>query len=133
MQTLVTAALHPKITAGIADVPAGCDLNGPEAGRAPGWPMWYWATQGKDEKRVRSASRYYDVVNFASRIKVPILIGLGLVDIACPAPGVFTVANQLKGRREVVIMPQTGHGGDHGPYYRRAEEWLNALKNGQAP
>jgi cephalosporin-C deacetylase-like acetyl esterase len=132
LQTIVTAALHPKVTAGIADVPAGCDLNGPEAGRAPGWPMWYWATQGKDEKNVRAASRYYDVVNFASRVKAPILIGLGLVDTVCPAPGVFTMSNQLKGRREVVVMPQAGHGGDHGVYQQRAEAWLGALVKREA-
>ncbi len=131
LQTIVTAALHPKVTAGIADVPAGCDLDGPEAGRAPGWPMWYWATQGKDEKKVREAARYYDVVNFASRVRCPILIGLGLVDTTCPAPGVFTMANQLRGPKEVVVMPAAGHGGDHGAYWKRSEAWFAALVKGE--
>ncbi len=49
LQSIVTAALHPKITAVMAEVPAGCDLNGPVASRLPGWPMWYWKTQGKDD------------------------------------------------------------------------------------
>jgi len=133
LQTIVTAALHPRATAGIADVPAGCDLNGPEAGRAAGWPMWYWQTQGKEEAMVRAASRYYDVVNFASRVKAPILIGLGLVDTVCPAPGVFAMTNELKGPKEVVIMPGAGHGGDHRPFQQRSEAWLAALVKGEKP
>jgi hypothetical protein len=61
----------------MASVPAGCDLNGPVAQRAPGWPMWYWKTQGKDEAKVRRAADYFDVVNFATRVKCPALIGAG--------------------------------------------------------
>jgi cephalosporin-C deacetylase-like acetyl esterase len=133
MQTIVTAALHPGVTAAVADVPAGCDLNGPEAGRAPGWPMWYWQTQGKDERKVREAARYYDVVNFAPRVKRPVLIGLGLVDTTCPAPGVFTMANQLRGPKEVVVMPAAGHGGDHTAYWKRSEAWFSALVKGEGP
>jgi len=101
--------------------------------RGPGWPMWYWATQGKDEAKVRAASRYYDVVNFAPRVTAPILIGLGLVDTVCPAPGVFAMANALKGPKEVVVMPLAGHGGDHGAYQRRAEAWSAALLKGTSP
>ncbi len=130
LQTIVTAALHPKITAGAADVPAGCDLNGPDAGRAAGWPMWYWATEGKDAAKVRAASRYYDVVNFAPRVKCPIVVGLGLVDVTCPAPGVFAMTNALKGPKEVVVMPTTGHGGDHGAYSKRCEAWFADLVKG---
>jgi cephalosporin-C deacetylase-like acetyl esterase len=77
LQSIVAAGLHPKITAVMAAVPAGCDLNGPVAQRAPGWPMWYWKTQGKDEAKVRRAADYFDVVNFATRVKCPALIGAG--------------------------------------------------------
>jgi enterochelin esterase-like enzyme len=39
MQSLMLAGLHPEqITAVTALLPAGCDLNGPELGRAGGWP-----------------------------------------------------------------------------------------------
>ncbi|MCA1948474.1 MAG: acetylxylan esterase [Armatimonadetes bacterium] len=133
MQTIVTAALHPKVTAGIADVPAGCDLNGPVAGRAPGWPMWYWQTQGKDPERVRRAAGYYDVVNFAPRVRCPILVGLGLIDTTCPPPGVFAMVNSLAGPKEVVAMPTAGHGGDHSAFHRRSEEWLAAILRGGRP
>ena len=34
-QLIVTAGRHPKIMAVLACVPAGCDINGPVAGRLP--------------------------------------------------------------------------------------------------
>ena len=134
MQAIVTAALHPKVTAGLVDAPAGCDLNGPAAGRAPGWPAWYWQTQGKDPERVRRTSRYFDVVNFASLVKSPILVVMGLADTTCPAPGVFAMTNQLQGPKEVVVTVQGGHGGSHEMYYRRSLAWLTAFaKDGRPP
>jgi cephalosporin-C deacetylase len=133
LQSLVTAALHPKITAVLACVPAGCDLSGPLAGRLPGWPMWYYATRGKDETKVRRAAAYYDVVNFASRIQCPVLVGVGLIDTTCPSPGVFAACNQLKGPKEIVVLPVAEHGdkrGSHAPYYARFNAWNQALLKG---
>jgi cephalosporin-C deacetylase len=134
LQSLVTAALHPKVTAVMACVPAGCDLNGPEADRLPGWPMWYWNTKGKDELKVRETARYFDVVNFAPRVTCPVLIGVGLIDTVCPCPGVLAAANQLKGRREIVPLPLGEHGDKHGahaPYYARFDAWNRTLVQGQ--
>jgi cephalosporin-C deacetylase-like acetyl esterase len=135
LQSIVTAGLHPQITAVLACVPAGCDLNGPVAGRLPGWPMWYWKSQGKDEAQVRQAAEYYDVVNFASRVKCPVLIGAGLIDTVCPPPGVYAAYNQLSGPKEIVVLPRGEHGekkGSHGPYYARFNAWLQALAQGKS-
>lgn len=137
LQSFVTAALHPRITAVLACVPAGCDLSGPEAKRLPGWPMWYYKTQGKDEAKVREAARYYDVVNFASRIRVPVLVGAGLIDTTCPTPGVMAACNQLQGPKEILILPLSEHGDKNGSqnhYYERFNAWKEALvKGGPAP
>jgi cephalosporin-C deacetylase len=140
LQALMTAGFHPKITACLAEVPAGCDMLGPEVGRSPGWPMWYWQTKGKDENKVRSireASRYYDVVNFASRIKCPVLIGAGMIDETCPPAGILAGANQIKSPKEVVLMPRAPHQDEnhsHAPYAERCwSAWLPALRFGQRP
>jgi cephalosporin-C deacetylase-like acetyl esterase len=134
-QTLVTAAIHPRVTAALAIVPAGCDMLGPKVGRAPGWPQWFDRTQGKDEAKVREASRYYDVVNFAPRIKCPVLVGFGLVDEVCPAEGVMAAVNQITAPKEVVILPAAEHqeiGGSHQAYYKRMYgAWLSALRAGK--
>jgi len=134
MQTLMTAGLYPKVTAAIACVPAGCDLTGPEAGRSPGWPGWYWSTNGKDPAKVREASRYYDVVNFAARIHCPVLVAVGLIDQTCPPAGVFAALNQVKGPKEILIMPNgehQDHNGAHQPFYERSWAWKTALVQGK--
>jgi cephalosporin-C deacetylase-like acetyl esterase len=135
-QAIVTAGIHPAVTAFAANVPAGCDHTGKQAGRAPGWPNWASRTwqmkdgQKKDEQKMLDASRYFDAMNFAPRAKCPGLIGIGLVDTTCPAEGVIATCNELKGPKEIVIMPRADHGGDHQDYYAKFGAFLEKhLKN----
>jgi cephalosporin-C deacetylase-like acetyl esterase len=134
MQALVTAGLCPKISAALAIVPAGCDMLGPVVGRKGGWPQWYANTAGKDAAKVHAASRYFDVVNFASRIRCPVLVGTGLIDEVCPAAGVLAAANQIQSPKEVVILPGAEHqeiNGSHAAYNHRCyDQWLPALRQG---
>lgn len=124
-QAIVTAGIHPAVTAFAANVPAGCDHTGKQAGRLPGWPNWASRTwQGKDEKKMLETARYFDAMNFATRVKCPGLIGLGLVDPVCPAEGIFATCNQLQGPKEIVIMPKADHGGDHKDYYAKFGPFL---------
>jgi cephalosporin-C deacetylase-like acetyl esterase len=110
-------------------------MLGPDAGRAPGWPMWVFNTQGKDPQKVREAARYFDVANFASRITCPVLIGCGLIDETCPPEGILAAANQIRGRKEVVLLPQGPHQNEnnsHAPYDKRCwQDWLPALRQGK--
>ena len=135
LQTLMTAGFHPKVTAALASVPAGCDMLGPEVGRSPGWPQWYWQTGGKDEKKVRAASRYFDVANFTPKIKCPVLIGCGLIDETCPPEGILAAANQIRSPKEVVLLPIAGHQNENGSqaaYEKRCwQDWLPALRDGK--
>jgi cephalosporin-C deacetylase-like acetyl esterase len=134
-QSLITAAIHPRVTAALALVPAGCDMLGPDVGRAPGWPAWFDQTRGKDATKVHEASRYFDVVNFAPRIKCPVLVGFGLIDDVCPPEGVMAAVNQVSAPKEVVILPLSEHQETHGsqqPYYKRMHDaWLPALRDGK--
>jgi cephalosporin-C deacetylase len=125
-QAIVTAGIHPAVTAFAANVPAGCDHTGKQAGRLPGWPNWASRTwQNKDEQKMLETARYFDAMNFATRVKCPGLIGLGLVDPVCPAEGIFATCNQLQGPKEIVIMPLADHGGDHKAYHAKFNPFLN--------
>ena len=136
-QTLMTAGLHPEnITAVLALVPSGCDTLGPEVGHAPDFTRWYFRTEGgKDPQKVREASRYYDTANFASLIKCPALVGVGLRDEVCPPAGVFAAVNQITSPKELIILSKSGHQNENGsqaPYdKRRWDAWLPALCKGQ--
>ncbi len=135
MQTIITASIHPKITAGMALVPAGCDLLGPANQHEPGWPKWYFMAKNREKEQaaIYEAAGYYDAVYFASRIKVPMLIGVGLIDTTCPPIGVITAFNNLKGPKELVIMPKSDHvgrGGLQAAYVNRMNEWADMMRQG---
>ena len=105
-QSLVTAALHPKITAMIAVAPGGCDITAPLAGRGDSFPFLLsgWP-RAANQEAVVEAGRYYDVVNFASRIKCPALVSLGLIDTVCWPVGIYAAYNQIPGPKELVVLP----------------------------
>ena len=62
----------------IAIAPGGCDITAPLAGRGDSFPYFLsgWP-RAANQEAVVEAGRYYDVVNFASRIKCPALVSLG--------------------------------------------------------
>jgi len=136
LQGLATAGLHPKITAVLVNVPAGCDPTAPWIGRSVSWPYWHRSTRGKDEKKVMETSRYFDGVNFAAHIRCPALVALGLIDqTSCPA-GVFAAFNQMKGPKEAVVMVRSAHqarGHSQADWGRRSQAWFEALAQGNPP
>ncbi len=135
LQSILIAGLHPRITAVMANVPAGCDHTGDAVGRASGWPQWNANLWGKDKEKVRTASRYYDVVNFAARVKCPVLVSMGFIDETCPPAGILAACSQLKGPCEKVFLPLSDHHGNgnaQAAYYARAAAWRAAMLKGAA-
>lgn len=134
-QALVAAALDDRVTAVVVNVPALCDQNGPEAGRAPPFPYWVAKEPGSlDPARIAEAARYFDVAHFAPRIKAPVLVSAGLADESCPPAGIAAMSNLLPGTKEVVFLPGANHkgdGGTHEPYIRRSKVWLEAARTGK--
>jgi cephalosporin-C deacetylase-like acetyl esterase len=136
LQALMIGGLHPKITAVIANVPAGCDQTGPLLGRQPGWPMWPYQVQGRDAAKVQETARYYDVVNFAGRVRCPTLVSVGLIDTTCPPSGVIAAFNQLAGPKELLVLERSDHqgrGNTQAPFSTRSAAWLRALVRGERP
>jgi cephalosporin-C deacetylase-like acetyl esterase len=134
-QAIMIAGLYPHFTAALAIRPAGGDMRAPEAGRAPGWPMWYDWAQDKDPEKVHHASEYFDPANFAPHINCPVLAGLGLLDeVAAPA-SILAVMNRVAAPKEIVIMPQATHqseGETSKPYYTRWGLWMWNLRQGKS-
>jgi cephalosporin-C deacetylase-like acetyl esterase len=137
-QTIAIAALQPKITAAITVAPAGCDLNAEAANRAAGWPFWmaHNPAPAHDRAALFEAARYFDAVNFAARVRVPMLVAVGLIDTTCPPSGELAMANQLKGPKEIGIFPLADHNGSNNsraPFRERIAAWREALRSGRAP
>ncbi len=135
-QALMVAGLDPDhVTAALTLVPAACDMLAPDAGRAAGFPNWYYNTTGKDPAKVRSASRYYDPANFGRRINAPVLIAAGLFDTTAPPSSIMAAAGAITAPKELLFL-QSGHqdvNGSQTPFNDRCYgAWLPALRQGQA-
>lgn len=104
-QSLMLAGLRPeKITAVLVCVPAGADLNADLHGRKAGYPNW----PSKDAK-VMETALYFDPVNFASKIKAPVLAAMGFIDTVSPPAGIWTALNQIPGPKEPLPMIESEH------------------------
>ena len=104
-QSLALGGLRPdKISAVLVCVPAGADSNGDLHGRKAGYPNW-----PSDNPDVMKTALYFDTVNFASRIKAPVMAGLGFIDTISPPAGVWTMLNQIPGPVEALPMIESEH------------------------
>ena len=52
---------------------------------------------------------YFDTVNFASRIKAPVMAGMGFIDTISPPAGVWTALNQIAGPVEALPLIESEH------------------------
>src|ERR1019366_8826020 len=133
-QAIMVAGLYPTVTAMMAMVPSSCDVTGPRIGRAIGYPNWADQAREKHNDKILETARYFDPVNFASDIKCPALIAPGLLDETSPPTGVFTAFNQITSPKQLLILVNSNHAGDHNsqaPFNNLAEQWLNAIKQGK--
>jgi cephalosporin-C deacetylase-like acetyl esterase len=104
-QSLVLAGLRPeKITAVLVNVPAGADANGDLHGRKAGYPNW-----PSTDPQVMATALYFDPVNFALRIKAPVLAAIGFIDTTSPPAGIFTALNQIPVGKEPLPMIESEH------------------------
>ena len=104
-QSLALAGLRPdRISEVLVCVPAGADSNGDLHGRKAGYPNW-----PSDNPDVMKTALYFDTVNFAPRIKAPVVAGLGFIDTISPPAGVWTALNQIPGPVEALPMIESEH------------------------
>lgn len=132
-QSLAIAGLDRRITGVVVDVPAGADANAAQHDRMPGYPNWDVANP-----RVADAARYFDVVNFASRITAPTMIAMGFIDTVTPSIGIWTAYNQIGAPKEAVPMIDSPHNHlatprQQQPWVTRSAAWLSALRTGNPP
>ncbi|MBL0159197.1 MAG: acetylxylan esterase [Bryobacterales bacterium] len=110
--SIVTAALDPRVRGLAAYYPALSDVTGYLNNRAGGWPHMFRATEGPMSHRSADkieTSRYYDVVNFARRVKVPGLYTWGFNDETCPPTSMYSAFNVIPGKKKLMLALETGH------------------------
>ena len=108
-QALVAGGLDPRVTYVSAEIPTFCDHTGILVGRINGWPRIIPNDTTSPDPKVVEAVRYYDAVNFASRLSAPVFVTLGFIDHICPPTGIYAMYNQLRGRKQLWEHLDTGH------------------------
>ncbi|MBO7219868.1 MAG: acetylxylan esterase [Alistipes sp.] len=109
--SFTTAYLNPKVKCLYAYYPALSDLTGYLHKRGGGWPNLF--RRSSDDylrnDNVMNTIKYYDVVNFARKIKVPAKVALGYNDRICCPTSMFSTYNSIPGEKSLLICNEIGH------------------------
>ena len=106
--SLITAALDQRVTGCVANHPALSDVAGYLDQRAGGWPHMNRQHNMLTPAKVATL-QYYDVVNFARRIKCPVYLTWGYNDDVCPPTTSYIVWNLITAPKESLITPINEH------------------------
>jgi cephalosporin-C deacetylase-like acetyl esterase len=110
MLAVATAALDPRVTGVAAMIPAYCDVTGYLHGRAGGWPhLFRSADNGPALPEKIRTTGYYDTVNFAKRLRRPVLFTVGYNDENCAPTSVYAAYNVVTAAKDLVVDLDAGH------------------------
>lgn len=105
--SIVTAALDKRVKYIAAYHPALCDHEGYLENRAGGWPHYFYNKKPK-EKEIETL-RYFDVVNFARRVKAKGWYTWGYCDETCPPTSMYAAYNTITAPKELHLYQNSGH------------------------
>ena len=108
---IVTAGLDPRVTVLSSTYPALADLTGYLNNRAGGWPHFFHPTRPgpKPTPEALRTLPYYDVVNFARRVKAPGIYTWGYNDETVPPTSIFAAYNVITAPKAWMLALTTGH------------------------
>ena len=108
-QSIVCAALVPEVKYCVATASAMCDHLGDSAGHIPGWPRLL--ADKRTPKGADKIAPYFDMVNFAPKIKCPVLMAVGFIDVICSPASTYAAYNSLTTKvRQMQHVVTGGHG-----------------------
>lgn len=105
---IVTAGLDKRVTQCVANHPALSDMAGYLGEQCGGYPHFNRSNQMLTPEKVKTM-QYYDVVNFARRVKAETYITWGYNDNVCPPTTSYIVYNLINAPKEALITPINEH------------------------
>ena len=105
---LIGTALDSRVTLCVANHPALSDMAAGSANLTSGYPHFTKESGAYTDARMKTLP-YYDVVNFARHIKVPVYMTWGYNDNTCPPTTSYAVWNVLAGPKESLLTPINEH------------------------
>ena len=110
------SGLQAGFTAAWCGVPGVGDIGACMTGRRP------CSVGIKEYITYNDQFRYYDGVNFAKRIRIPVLMTINFLDNACPPSGAYPMFQSLRGKKILLTEPTSGHSGSD-EYVPFIENW----------
>ena len=125
--TLLLTALDSRVRYCLCDVPSNCDIYSRIEGRFGSFAQVseYILQNPGTKEAVYTTMSYFDVINAAGKISVPVFASVGLLDDICPAEFFFSAYNKISSEKQVFIYEEAGHDGG-GEIHR--ERKINYLK-----
>jgi len=121
--SIVTAGLDSRVKYLAAFYPALSDLTGYLHGRTGGWPHMYKNYDKKVNPNWIKTTAYFDVVNFAKKLKVPGWYSWGYNDHICPPTSMFSAYNSIAAPKELHPFFETEHW-TYPEQWNEATDWL---------
>lgn len=107
--SITTAVLNPKVKCIAVFYPALADLTGYLNGRGGGWPHLFRKGKMATKERIET-TYYYDVVNFARKLSVPVFYSYGFNDMTCCPTSTTAVYNVIPDVEKYCwIVPEIEH------------------------
>lgn len=105
---IITAGLDKRVTQCVVNHPALSDMAGYLGDKCGGYPHFNRSNQMLTPDKVKTM-QYYDVVNFARRVKAETYITWGYNDNVCPPTTSYIVYNLISAPKEALITPINEH------------------------
>lgn len=107
---IIAAGLDKRVTQCVANHPALSDMAAyAEKGRTGGYPHFNKYHEILKNKDCLNTMAYYDVVNFARKVKASTYLTWGYNDNTCPPTTSYAVWNTLKCKKEALLTPINEH------------------------
>lgn len=113
--TITTAYLNPKVKCAAAFYPAMCDLTGYLYDQGNPWPYIFKNKKLATPERLETV-KYYDVVNFARLLTVPVFMSFGYNDLTVCPTSTRGAYNVITAPKSLLVVPQSRH-------YTFPEQW----------
>ncbi|NGM63297.1 acetylxylan esterase [Sphingobacterium sp. SGG-5] len=109
--SIITTSLENRINYLVALCPAMCDHTGYLSNRAGGWPHVFAkpAFYQDHKDQIMNTVSYYDVVNFARRLRVPGFFSWGFNDRVTPPTSIYAAYNTIQSPKQVSIIRDGEH------------------------
>ncbi|MEF2247414.1 acetylxylan esterase [Paenibacillus sp. IITD108] len=109
--SLLTAILNKKVAYSVADIPNLCHMDYGVL-HSTGSLTEVAAYIKRNPDRLDSVLKtlsYFDLMNLADRLTVPVMVSVGLKDTVCMPETIFAAYNRIEAPKEIHIYPFNGH------------------------